>query len=193
MEIPLQELQSYHPYPPGTGTSVPESAEIYTMINLLHMERHIEGGYFVETDRDERQMTLKGNQFQPAQYSHNAGENRALSTSIFYLLAPGNSIGAFHRNASRTVHTLHHGRGIYVILKVGDYQRSNQAQIETFRVGHDIAAGERLQWIVEGGNYKASFLLSDETERTRSSLLISEVRLPGCPAELVVLYSWKCG
>ena len=175
MEVPLPELQSYHSYSPADDISTPERAEVQTLINLLHMEKHPEGGYFVETDRDKRQMTLEAGHFQPPQYSSNAGETRSLSTSIFYLLTPKNSIGALHRNASRTVHTLHHGRGIYVILKPGNDQGAQQAQVETFRVGRDITQGERLQWIVDGGNYKASFLVSDGTEV--SSLLISEVTL----------------
>jgi uncharacterized protein len=29
-------------------------------------------------------------------------------------------------------------------------------------VGQDVDKGERLQWIVEGGKFKASYLLPDE-------------------------------
>ena len=54
-----------------------------------------------------------------------------------------------------------------------------KARVETFAVGGDVANGERLQWIVEGGKYKASFLLEDEEggEGSREGLLISEVRV----------------
>jgi predicted cupin superfamily sugar epimerase len=39
-----------------------------------------------------------------------------------------------------------------------------------------VELGERMQWIVEGGKYKSSFLLPDEPEGDKSSgLLISEV------------------
>ena len=52
-----------------------------------------------------------------------------------------------------------------------------KARIETFVVGQDIGAGERLQWIVEGGKYKASFLLPDIDGTMESDgLLISEVQ-----------------
>ena len=43
-------------------------------------------------------------------------------------------------------------------------------------VGHDINAGERLQWVVDGGKYKASCLLEDVDGGDGSDgLLISEV------------------
>jgi predicted cupin superfamily sugar epimerase len=44
-----------------------------------------------------------------------------------------------------------------------------------------VLAGERLQWIVPGGKYKASFLLPDKDGSTDSEegLLISETVVPG--------------
>lgn len=185
MEVSLQELQSWQLSLTSADRSHAEGAGVRRIIDLLNMETHIEGGYFVETDRDARQITLEGGKYQPAQYSHNTGEQRPLSTSIFYLLTPKRSIGHFHRNASRTIHNLHQGRGIYVILKNDNDHGSNNFQIETFRVGRDIAGGERLQWIVEGGNYKASFLIPDASvEEGESSLLISEVMSPASRLEL---------
>jgi predicted cupin superfamily sugar epimerase len=51
-----------------------------------------------------------------------------------------------------------------------------KARIETFVVGNDIKKGEKLQWIVEGGKYKASYLLPDADDgQTSGGLLISEV------------------
>lgn len=53
--------------------------------------------------------------------------------------------------------------------------------METFVVGKDVERGERLQWVVEGGKYKASFLLEDEEGRgvSEGGLLISETVVPG--------------
>lgn len=57
--------------------------------------------------------------------------------------------------------------------------------IESFVVGKDIEKGEWLQWIVEGGKYKASFLLPDEDDgeegesASSRGLLISEIVVPG--------------
>jgi len=47
-------------------------------------------------------------------------------------------------------------------------------------VGPNVAKGEKLQWIVEGGKYKASFLLPDEDSGKESQgLLITETVVPG--------------
>ena len=103
---------------------------------------------------------------------------RNSSTTIFYLLTPGGPQGGFHRNKARTVHTLHRGRGRYVIVHADEEGR--EKRIETFTVGHNVAEGERLQWIVEGGKYKASYLLPDEAGQESSyGLLISETVVPG--------------
>lgn len=47
-------------------------------------------------------------------------------------------------------------------------------------VGPNVKKGERLQWIVEGGKFKASFLLPDVDGGDGSEgLLISETVVPG--------------
>ena len=51
-------------------------------------------------------------------------------------------------------------------------------------VGQDVAKGEKLQWIVTGGKYKASFLLPDKEgaggeASSAEGLLISETVVPG--------------
>jgi predicted cupin superfamily sugar epimerase len=58
---------------------------------------------------------------------------------------------------------------------------SGQKRIESFVVGQDVTKGEKLQWIVEGGKYKASFLLPDHEggKESESGLLISETVVPG--------------
>ena len=65
---------------------------------------------------------------------------------------------------------------------------SRDWRVETFIVGKDVARGEKVQWIVEGGKYKASYLLPDsgsveelwDSERgSKNGLLISETVVPG--------------
>jgi hypothetical protein len=62
---------------------------------------------------------------------------------------------------------------------------NSKARVESFVVGPNPERGERLQWVVDGGNYKASFLLPDSSDhganedRTSNGLLISEVVIPG--------------
>ena len=67
------------------------------------------------------------------------------------------------------------------MIHADEVKKGQKARIETFIVGQNIGAGERLQWIVEGGKYKASYLLSDgpsniDKDPESSGLLISEVR-----------------
>lgn len=74
------------------------------------------------------------------------------------------------------MHTLHRGRGRYVIIHADEVEEGGKARIETFVVGKNIAAGEKLQWIVEGGKFKSSYLLPDnESGQETDGLLISEV------------------
>jgi predicted cupin superfamily sugar epimerase len=70
---------------------------------------------------------------------------RSAMTTISYLLTPDSPKGRFHRNKSRTVHTLHKGRGRYVLIRTDEVQPGEKARIETFVVGHNIEKGERLQ------------------------------------------------
>lgn len=134
---------------------------------------------------------------------------RHASTTIHYFLSPSSPLGRFHRNRARTVHTLHWGRGAYVVLHPPEKQKDNDQgaapdaesedcnvaggegegwRVETFIVGKDIVKGEKVQWIVEGGRYKASYLLPDtggveeywdSKDGSKNGLLISETVVPG--------------
>jgi uncharacterized protein len=162
------------------------STEIESLIKVLGLQPHIEGGYFVETDRSPETVPSPFPS-KPSNTSAIAPQRpgfdsamRNSSTTIFYLLTPNRPQGCFHRNAGRTVHTLHRGRGRYVIIHADDGVENGLKRIETFVVGRNVEKGERLQWIVSGGKYKASFLLPDEDgSATSEGLLISETVVPG--------------
>jgi predicted cupin superfamily sugar epimerase len=163
------------------GASIEEPPNVQTLINKLGLQKYPEGGYFVETDRDPLRVPnpfLSGNGSNQ-NTTHGAPEDdssRSASTTIYYLLTPGQPHGVFHRNKGRTMHTLHRGRGRYIIIHVDEKHGEETARIESFVVGYDIHKGERLQWMVEGGKYKASFLLPDhEDDMESDGLLISEV------------------
>jgi predicted cupin superfamily sugar epimerase len=200
LDLPLSQIKPVYAPSRGVGPKR-ESPTVQQTIDILHLQPHIEGGYYVETDRDPLNVPnpfLKGNN-KDAGTSYEvpaanvtsttrlaAGQDhstRSASTTIYYYLTPGSPVGAFHRNRGRTVHTLHRGRGRYVLIHADEVLRGDRAaengkaRIETFVVGHDIARGERLQWIVEGGKFKASFLLPDGGDDNKNSegLLISEV------------------
>lgn len=162
----------------------PEQLSIQDVIARLGLQQHPEGGYYVETDRDPLRVpnpfrARNDNRLlQPAEEEDEADSTRSASTTIYYLLSPANPTGVFHRNKARTIHTLHKGRGRYVIIHVDQMRNGGQVRVETFVVGHNVQAGERMQWLVEGGKYKASFLLPDVSGGLQSEgLLISEVRM----------------
>jgi len=154
--------------------SAGESSSLQAVIDHLSLLVHPEGGYFVETDRD---SLLIPSPFPKTE--SNPSATRTASTTIYYLLSPDRPQGHFHRNAGRTVHTLHWGRGRYVLIHADE--EGKEKRVETFAVGKDILNGEKLQWIVDGGKYKASFLLPDESGTKDSALgcLISETVVPG--------------
>ncbi|EME88061.1 uncharacterized protein MYCFIDRAFT_26189 [Pseudocercospora fijiensis CIRAD86] len=170
----------------------PESETVQAIITKLGLIEHPEGGYFAETDRDELRV--------PNSLPASTGKQRRACTTIHYLLTPKSPLGALHRNKARTVHTLHKGRGRYVIVHADevatagcplgyspdetlpeDQRWSGKARVEVFTVGQNVLAGEKLQWIVEGGKYKTSFLLADDETGVTSEegLLISETVVPG--------------
>ncbi|EGP92292.1 uncharacterized protein MYCGRDRAFT_34180 [Zymoseptoria tritici IPO323] len=165
-----------------------DSSTIQSLIQTLSMLPHPEGGFFVETDRDSRRvpnpLATQAANNDPSLFS-TSGETsstRSASTTIHYLLTPSSPLGHFHRNRARTVHTLHKGRGRYVIIHADEDGRWNgKARVESFIVGQNVQAGERLQWIVDGGKYKCSFLLPDKEggEDSEEGLLISETVVPG--------------
>jgi uncharacterized protein len=125
--------------------------------------------------------------------SKSSSHPRNASTTIHYFTTPSSPVGRFHSNKARTVHTLHWGRARYIVLHPPTNSTGNKDAeqpgvpvgnkgwtMETFIVGHDIAAGEKVQWIVEGARFKASFLLPDmESEESGKGILISETVVPG--------------
>ncbi|KAF1999244.1 hypothetical protein P154DRAFT_437509 [Amniculicola lignicola CBS 123094] len=187
-----------------------ESPSAKALISSLSLVKHIEGGYFAELDRNpwvvpnpfarvgagftgmdtSRLASAEPNRTAPTPLTGN-NTIRNASTSIFYLLTRTTPWGCFHRNKGRTVHTLIRGRGRYVIIHadegaVGGAQTGFK-RVETFVVGHGFERGERAVWVVEGGKYKASFLVGggegkgkgEEEEEGGEGLLISETVIPG--------------
>ncbi|OAL52621.1 hypothetical protein IQ07DRAFT_585777 [Pyrenochaeta sp. DS3sAY3a] len=175
------------------GAQTQESPSTASLISHLALERHIEGGYFAEIDRNP--LIIPNPFLAPASTSPSKGpsttsttftattpfsgdNHRNASTSIFYLLTPVTPQGHFHRNKGRTVHTLIQGRGVYVLIHADE--DGAKKRVESFVVGHAVEKGERSVWIVEGGKYKASFLLPGHGGgEGEEKLLISETVIPG--------------
>lgn len=134
------------------------AAPLAKIVQELQLFKHPEGGYYKETDRS------------PFTMLDQSQHTRNYSTLIYYLLTPHCQRGRFHKNKNRIIHTLHRGRGQYVLIYPNGY-------VHSFKVGYNASAGEVSQWVVPGGVYKASFPL--ENEELCDSLLISEVVVPG--------------
>jgi predicted cupin superfamily sugar epimerase len=169
-------------YHPSTGD---ESPRIQSTIQALNLIPHVEGGYFALTDTSPGSIPSPYPQtpLSEATIAATGGIRegydpaiRLMSTTIFYYLTPNRPQGSFHMNRSRIIHTLHRGRGRYVLIHP-------DGRVESFNVGQNIENGEKLQWIVEGGVWKASFLLDVEDEngntQENEGLLISETVVPG--------------
>ncbi|KAE8149323.1 RmlC-like cupin domain-containing protein [Aspergillus avenaceus] len=180
MDVSIAAIRPHYS-PVTNGKDIVESPSIQNIIEALRLSPHPEGGFFNEVDRHPLRIT------NPHRKDNNVtgDEHRSASTTIYYFLTPQSPLGHFHRNQSRTVHTLHRGRGRYVIIHADQAsENGGKAPIESFIVGHQIEKGERLQWIVEGGKYKSSYLLPDpEAESSgqeeTKGLLISETVVPG--------------
>jgi predicted cupin superfamily sugar epimerase len=164
---------------------LPEPPSTQSIISTLGLVSHVEGGYFVEIDRN---PLIIPNPFLSSPSTSQTAEKpisgddttRNASTVIYYLLTPSSPQGHFHRNKGRTVHTLIEGRGVYVLIHADqeDVGEEGKKRIEAFVVGKDVSKGVRAVWIVEGGKYKASFLLAGKDggeAEGEAKLLISEV------------------
>lgn len=97
------------------------------IISTLGMQRHPEGGWFVEMFRD------------PA----------GASTAIYYLLQAGER-SHWHR-VRNAVEVWHFYAGDPLLLKISD-----GTSVEEIRLGADIAAGERPQAIVPADHWQAA-------------------------------------
>ena len=125
------------------------------LIDSLRLEPHLEGGYFRRT------------------YESSLGTDvavigeRALMSSIYYLLTDDSPIGYFHRNRSDIVHYWHSGHALtyYLINPEGEFSR--------VKLGPNINDGDRLQLIVPGGYWKATVLTQGHYG------LLSEAVAPG--------------
>lgn len=208
--------QPIKPVFPLPTTAPPHADPNHPLVASLGLSPHIEGGFYLETDRDPWIVptpwpepttgfsTAASKLVGPQRPGFKPGYRNA-STSILYLLTTASPLGAFHRNRARTIHTLHRGRGRYVVLhppettsadgeddhatsnpRTGTGSGSSRWMVETFVVGLDVDKGERVQWVVEGGRYKASFLLADDhgddgsgPQPQSAGLLISETVVPG--------------
>ena len=131
----------------------------HDLIQQLSLVEHIEGGYFAETHRSEETLSTT-----------REGKDRALLTSIYYLLTDNRPTDHFHRNQSDIMHYFHLGSAItYLVLEVLE----PSGKLEKVKLGLNFAEGEVAQLLVPGGYWKAAVLESGEFG------LIGEAVTPG--------------
>ena len=118
--------------------------KFYWMERLSLLE-HLEGGYFAENYRSPTSME-----------TNREGKERAVLTSIYYMLTDDRPIDRFHKNQSDIIHYFHAGSAItYLIV-------SPQGDLQTAKLGLDINRGEVPQLLVPGGFWKAAVLETGE-------------------------------
>ncbi|WP_291841509.1 cupin domain-containing protein [Maricaulis sp.] len=110
--------------------SLPDDAR--RIIETLGLQRHPEGGWYVETLRDP-----------------DPGGGRDRSTAIYYLLAGGERS---HWHRVDAVETWHWHAGAALELGISEDGRS----ISTQQLGADLEAGERPQAIVPEGAWQTA-------------------------------------
>jgi predicted cupin superfamily sugar epimerase len=108
MSSPEKISQVYTPNPNAT-----EPANTQAIISALNLQKHVEGGYYAEIDRNPLTIPnpfLLQNGGDEEDVKNTAekpmsGDNgiRNASTSIYYMLSAVNPQGHFHRNKGRTV------------------------------------------------------------------------------------------
>ena len=117
----------------------------HELIQKFGMEMHPEGGYFTETYRSKTIIE-----------TDREGQQRAVLTSIYYLLTDDRPIDHFHINKSDIMHYFHGGSAvIYLVL-------NPNGTLQKFKLGMNLANGETPQLLVPGGYWKAAFLEDGE-------------------------------
>jgi len=141
------------------------------LIETLELQKHPEGGYFVETDRQAAII--------PSPFADN--EPRSLATAIYYLLTYDRPDGLFHMNKSFTYHVLHQGRAEYTLITP---VTGGPPKIEVKVMG--TGPGAHRQLLVGKGIWKKSRILSEDMalgksdqDKERIGCLITEVVVPG--------------
>lgn len=138
-------------------TTTSQTSQAQQLIDGLGLQAHVEGGYYKRTfQSDHRDLVAT-----------DRGERFAM-TSIFYLLTAQSPVGHFHKNHSDIMHVFQKGDPLTYYLIYPD------GRLETRTLGPDITQGHELQFVVQGGVWKASELVAGGDFG-----LITEVVVPG--------------
>jgi len=106
--------------------------EAREIIRLLGMEKHPEGGWYVETFRDALN-----------------GEGRAHATAIYFLLA-ADEVSAWHRVDASEIWLWHAGAPLALTVSPDGVEASS------VRLGPDLRAGQRPQAVIPAGAWQTA-------------------------------------
>lgn len=142
------------------STSEPNvSMNAESLIKILDLEAHVEGGFFRRTFQADHRDLIK-----------TKSGDRFTMTSIYYLLSSDSPIGHFHLNKSDIAHFFHSGSAVQYYLIDPD------GKLHSFILGNNPENDELFQFVVPGGWWKASKLIEDDRADYG---LISEAVAPG--------------
>jgi predicted cupin superfamily sugar epimerase len=118
--------------------------EIQELIDHLQLLPHIEGGYYKETYRS--QETIQ----------NDSGDNRSLSTLIYFLL-PSGKFSKFHKIASDEIWLYQQGAPVAIHLLLAD--GSHKTEI----LGNDLINGQHLQIVIPANTIFGAEIIGDST------------------------------
>lgn len=125
-------------------TQPPTMQTAQTLIRQLGLLPHPEGGYYRETYRSRSTVMVPRG-------SGVGNVERHVCTGIYFLLEAGN-FSAFHRIASDEMWHFYAGQAIDIL------EIDEAGQLQTTRLGPDIAHGDTPQHVVPAGRWFASRL-----------------------------------
>lgn len=131
---------------------------ISDVIQILKLEPHPEGGFFTQTFGDENTVTFKDMR------------SRSASTMIYFLLTPS-SFSRIHRLDA--AEGWHHYAGLPI--EVVELQES---EAKVTRLGKDLLAGERPQYVVRENTWFGSVMA--DTEKSQGDGDGTKWSLVGC-------------
>jgi uncharacterized protein len=148
---------------------------VYTadyFISKLGLEGHIEGGYFKEVYKNSFYTSDEG-------YPFNFEGNRALSTTIYFLLKSG-QVSAFHKLKFDEIWFYHYGCPMVI------HMIDEQGKIKSVKLGLNIEKGELPQGLVP-----ADVVFGAEPLEHDNFSLVSCLVSPGFDFRDFILYEEK--
>lgn len=128
---------------------IDQSLPADTVVKMLALEPHPEGGWYRQTYQDTHQVPGVCSGFGSGFGSGPGGADRAASTAIYFLLKAG-EFSHWHRIDA--VEIWHYYAGGPLALSIS----ANGHDVSSIRIGANLTAGERPQGIVPPGAWQAA-------------------------------------